>query len=856
MKKLAVVFLLLLWVLTLFAGTELIIHYHRYDGKYDGWNLWIWGEGVNGQAYDFTETDAFGKTARVTLDQCFDRTGIIVRLREWMDKDVAEDRFIDTRSGHAEIYILQGVKELFTSEPDISPRIFFTGAVSDRQIRAFMTNEFDTKQWEGKVSVTVNGEPRAVSDVEKVIPTDISKTNFIKITLAESLSVDDLARDVRLSVEGFSPERIVMMGVLDALVDEGEMGALYSKGQTTFRVWSPVSQAVSVRLYSKWDSATPDRVVAMEKNSVGTWSASISGDLNGWFYLYEYDNYGETRLGLDPYSKAASINGRKSAVVDLELTEPEGWGADGTVPFGAQEDAIIYEVHIADVTGLPNSGVAKKATYLGMVETGTRGPDGVRTGIDHMVELGVTHVHILPFFDFYTGEESNRDFEAMYNWGYDPYLFMCPEGRYASDPFTPETRVREVKEMVQGFHNNGLNVIMDVVFPHTYGVGELSPFDQAVPYYYYKISKSGAHINESGCGNTTASQRPMMRKFILDAVEYWVEAYHIDGFRFDQMGFMDIPTMMLVEERLRALNPYVLLYGEGWGDALAIDYWGWPEDDRKEGNSVTRLVKTAVAGTPFAAFNDDIRDAIRGSVFEPATRGFVLNALAKVKKIKSGAVGSIDFSKTEKGFADDPQQTINYAACHDNHTLWDKNTLAAKADSSYAWTEADLVRAQKLAGAVLMTAQGVAFLHGGQDFCRTKNFDENSYASPISVNGFDYARKAEYLDVFEYYKGLIALRKAFDAFRLRTDEEIRERVRLLTNKERMVVSYIIEAPASDGYREILVVFNGSPKAAEVELPEGRWMVLVDDRVAGAEVLYTLEGGLVSMPGTSAWVMAR
>lgn len=222
-------------------------------------------------------------------------------------------------------------------------------------------------------------------------------------------------------------------------------------------------------------------------------------------------------------------------------------------------------------------------------------------------------------------------------------------------------------------------------------------------------------------------------------------------------------------------------------------------------------MKTAVAGTPFAAFNDDIRDAIRGSVFEPATRGFVLNALAKVKKIKSGAVGSIDFSKTEKGFADDPQQTINYAACHDNHTLWDKNTLAAKADSSYAWTEADLVRAQKLAGAVLMTAQGVAFLHGGQDFCRTKNFDENSYASPISVNGFDYARKAEYLDVFEYYKGLIALRKAFDAFRLRTDEEIRERVRLLTNKERMVVSYIIEAPASDGYRGVPGRFQWQPE---------------------------------------------
>jgi len=855
-KKTVTIFGLLLCVLTLFAGTELIIHYHRYDGKYDGWNLWIWGDGVNGQAYDFTETDAFGKVARVTLDQSFDRTGIIVRLREWMDKDVAEDRFIDTRAGQAEVYILQGVKELFTLEPDISPRVFFTGAVSDRQIRAFMTNEFDTKLWQGKVALTVNGESRNVSAVEKVVPTDLSKTNFVKITLEEPLSVDDLARDVQLSVEGFSPARVVMMGVLDALVDEGEMGALYAKDQTTFRVWSPVSRSVSLHLFADDEAAVADRVETMKKDAVGTWSATVAGDLNGWFYWYEYDSYGERRIGVDPYSKSASKNGKKSAVVDLAGTDPEGWALDTTVPFGAQEDAILYEVHIADVTGLPNSGVARKATYLGMVETGTTGPDGVRTGIDHIAELGVTHVHILPFFDFYTGDEANRDFEAMYNWGYDPYLFMCPEGRYATDPFDPEARVKEAKAMVKGFHDSGLNVIMDVVFPHTYGVGELSPFDQAVPYYYYKISKSGAHVNESGCGNTIASQRPMMGKFILDAVQYWVKEYHIDGFRFDQMGFMDIPTMLLVEERLRALNPNILLYGEGWGDASAMDYWGWPEDDRKEGNSITRLVKTAVVGTPFAAFNDEIRDAIRGSVFESATRGFVLNALAKVKKIKSGVVGSIDFSKTEKGFTDDPQQTINYAACHDNHTLWDKNTLAAQADTGYSWTEADLVRAQKLAGAILMTAQGVVFLHGGQDFCRTKAFDGNSYASPISVNGFDYARKAQYIEVFEYYKGLIALRKAFSAFRLRTDDEIRKRVEILTNKNRMVVSFLIKAPESDGYGEIFVIFNGNPKPAEVEVPEGLWSILVDDRNAGTETLYTLEGGLLTMPGTTAWVLAR
>jgi pullulanase len=856
MRKWFLIFTMMVLVSVLFAGTELIIHYYRFDNRYEGWNLWIWGDGVNGQPYPFTEEDGFGMVARITLNQSFTRTGVIVRLGEWLDKDVAEDRFVDTANGFAEVYLLQNVKEIFTEEPDISPRIFFCGAVSNIEIRAYMTGAFDTKEWQRKVIVTVDGKEREVIEVSKVIPTDISITNFIKVKLKNPLSDEDIASDVRLSVEGFLPAPVVMMGILDSLIDNREMGVSYSADRTTFRVWSPVSRSVTLKLYEHWDDTESYSDIEMVKDPIGTWSTVVDGDQKGKFYLFEYENYGKKRIGVDPYSKAVAKNSVKSAIVDLRETNPLGWDSDISIGYGTQEDAIIYEIHIADVTGLENSNVKRKATYLGLIETGTKSPEGYRTGIDHIKELGVTHVHILPFFDFYTGDEAIRDFESMYNWGYDPYLFMTPEGRYASDPFTPETRIKEVKQMVKGFHDNGLNVVMDIVFPHTFGVGELSPFDQSVPFYFYKISKNGSYINESGCGNTIASHRPMMRKFILAALEYWVKEYHIDGFRFDQMGFMDITTMTLVEERLKVLNPNILLYGEGWGDAVALDYWGKPENNRQEGNTVRRLVKTAVAGTTYAAFNDEIRDAVRGSVFEPATKGYVMGSLAKVKKLKSGVVGSIDFSKTEKGFADDPQQTINYAACHDNHTLWDKNALAAESDGSFEWNEEYLIRAQKLAGAIILTAQGIPFLHGGQEFCRTKYSDGNSYASPISINGFDYARKAQFIEVFAYYKGLIALRKAHPSFRLKTADEIRDHLVILSNNDRMVVSCLINALETDSCNQILVLLNGNTKDTDAEIPDGPWGVVADSRVAGTDVLYMVEGGTIKIPGTSAFIMVR
>jgi len=504
---------------------------------------------------------------------------------------------------------------------------------------------------------------------------------------------------------------------------------------------------------------------------------------------------------------------------------------------GAYEDAIIYEIHIADMTGLDNSNVKNKATYLGLTEKGTKGPNGVTTALDNLVELGITHVHILPMFDFWTGDEADRDFEKSYNWGYDPYLFTVPEGRYSTNPYDPSVRINEVKQMVKALHDNGIRVVLDMVFPHTWGVGPMSPFDQAVPYYFYRLDKTGAYVNESGIGNTTASERPMFRKYIIDTLKFWVNEYHVDGFRFDQMGLIDRETMIAVEKELHSIDPTIIIYGEPWGGM----------------GTTVRFGKSDVGGTKVAAFNDEFRDALRGSVFDATVKGFLMGALSKETLVKRGVAGSIEYDDIIKSFAKDPEETINYVECHDNHTLWDKNYLAAQADAKTNWTVDMLKDAQKLAGAIILTSQGVPFLHAGQDFARTKNGDGNSYNAPISVNGLDYERKAEFIDVFNYYKGLIQLRKEHVAFRQRTAADIKSKITFLPSPRKGVIFTINDA--NDPWKEIVVIYNGETKEQQFSLPDGTWNVVVDQANAGTTSLYQVSGK-INVKATSAMVMYR
>ncbi|MGC8954999.1 MAG: type I pullulanase [Fervidobacterium sp.] len=837
LRKISVLSILLIFVFS-FAGTELIIHYHRWDGNYDGWNLWIWWVepiSKDGAAYQFTERDDYGVVARVKFDETLTKVGIIVRLNEWQQKDVAMDRFITIKDGKAEVWLLEGIEQIYTSKPDTSPRVLFAQARSQDTIEAYLTGQVDTTKVSAKV--TVDGIEKKVAKVEKANPTDISKTNHVKILLAEPIKLDEVNKDVQVEVEGYKPARVIMMEILDKIYYDGPLGFQYTPQRTTIRVWSPVSKTVDLLLYKNWDDKEPTKMVPMNYIGNGVWEVFLEGDWEGWFYKFRYFSYGEYREGVDYFSKAVTKNSIKSAIIDLSKTNPSGWDKDVRPAMKALEDAIIYEIHIADMTGLDNSGVKNKATYVGLTEKGTRGPNGVTTGLDHLVELGVTHVHILPMFDFYTGDEIDKDFEKSYNWGYDPYLFTVPEGRYSTNPIDPYVRIREVKQMVKALHENGIRVVLDVVFPHTFGIGVLSPFDIAVPYYFYRIDKTGAYLNESGCGNVMATERPMLRKYVIDTLKWWVLEYHVDGFRFDQMGLMDKQTMIEAEKQLHAIDPTIILYGEPWGG------WGAP----------VRFGKSDVGGTHIAAFNDEFRDALRGSVFNATVKGFLMGALAKETAVKRGVVGSIEYDDVIKSFTKDPEETINYVACHDNHTLWDKNYLAAQADTNVKWTTEMLKDAQKLAGAILLTSQGIPFIHAGQDFARTKQGNENSYNAPISINGLDYARKSEFIDVFNYYKGLIEIRKSHIAFRQRTAEDIRKKLTFLPSTRKMVAFMIKDE--NDPWKEIVVIYNGDTKDQEYTLPEGIWNVVVDKQNAGTNVLYQV-GGKITVKSTSAMVMYR
>ncbi len=840
-KKFLFLFLLS-FCAVIFASTTIVVHYHRYDGKYEGWNLWIWPVkpvSFEGKAYQFTEVDDFGVKATVEIPLDLTEVGIIVRLREWEEKDVAKDRFIEIKDGKAEVYILQNDEQIYTSKPDTSPRVFFAKLVDFSTIEAYTTNAIDLKTYIEKVKVTVDDQYVAVSKLEKADPTDITRTNYFKVKLSDPLREEDLSKDIFLQIDGFSKSRVFAVEVLDHLYYDGPLGAIYTPFYTEFYVWSPVSRSVELLLYRTAEQDQPEIVFKMDRQKKGVWYAKIDGNLDGWFYKYRYESYGSKKEGVDPYARALSLQGKLGAIVDMKKTNPSEWEKDHYVELDSYVDAIIYEIHVADMTGSPTSGVKNKCSYLGLVEENTHGPGGVTTGFEHIKELGVTHVHILPIYDFYTGDELKKDFEHQYNWGYDPYHYMVPEGCYSSNPSDPRARIYEVKKMVQAFHKNGIGVILDMVFPHTYGVGELSVFDQAVPYYYYRIGKMGQYLNESGCGNTTNSERLMMRRYILDAVVYWSEEYHVDGFRFDQMGLIDRETMVLVEKTLRQINPSVIIYGEPWG--------GWGVQPR--------FGKSQLLDLRIAVFNDGIRDGIRGSVFDPKAKGFVMGSIGREVRIKRGVVGSINYdNKLIVDFASSPEQTINYAACHDNHTLWDKNVLAAKSDKR-DWSEEELKSAQKLAAAILLTSQGVPFFHAGQDFCRTKQFNENSYNAPISVNALDYERKAQFIDVFEYHKGLINLRKQHPAFRMRTADDIKKHIQFVDTPKKMVAFMITDHANNDPWKEILVIYNGDINEQSISLPDGEWNVVVDKENAGLETLYTVSGN-IKIPALSAMVMYR
>ena len=621
-----------------------------------------------------------------------------------------------------------------------------------------------------------------------------------------------------------------------------DLGAVWSRERTCFRVWAPTAQSVRVMLYPSGDPRDRELLefLEMRPDTEGTWVAEKQGDLHGIYYTYQVCIDGKETEACDPYARAVGVNGHRAMVIDLRSTDPAGWETDADPNAGLHPaDAVIYELHVRDLSTDDSSGIRAKGTYLGLSETGTTTKEGIPTGLDHIKSLGITHLQLLPIYDFGYVDEAKSG-RPSYNWGYDPVNYNVPEGSYSSDPFHGEVRVAEVKKMVKALHDHGISVIMDVVYNHVYQAENFC-FNRIVPGYFSRSDASGTLSNGSCCGNDTASERSMVRKYIIDSVKYWADEYHIDGFRFDLVGLIDTVTINSIMHEVHKDHPNALFYGEGWS-----------MDTRVTKRGVLLTTKENADAVPgFAFFNDTIRDLLKGSVFDNTAPGFI-----------SGQPDfNSDLLKCYMGlphWASGPVQSINYVSCHDNHTLMDRITLSTP-DAS----QADRIRMNNLAAAFYLTAQGIPFIHAGEDFLRSKplpdgRLDHNSYHSPDSVNSIKWSdlEKPEYRAVTDYYRGLIAFRKAHAVLRLSKARDVLQTAASVATGNRRSAAFSIKGQYI-GMKEpeVFAIFNADTAPLPIPLPRGKWNVFVNDSHAGTQILDTLEG-MIKVAPISALILVK
>lgn len=964
------------------AGTTLIIHYGgRADNNYDGWNLWVWEDGKDGQSINFKAEDDFGKIAVYQTSTQPEKVGFIVRLNDWEDKDISDDRMIKMNTDVTEIWVTSGQAEFVYEAPEGCTSYDFEGMEKARlelydkadslkvNVHYYNYDEsYDTTEalaWkskatpgtyplsgtdeygavyhvglagedkEGELGFTIynEGNPDSTNDrtvdlskasgnvldvytvegkndvwysaeeVDKtpaILTAEFSQGTTKQIDVTLSQTIDTAAEDtytkfkvtdetgasykvhhiwneepgVLKSTKVVLDEPVSLnhtytityedwhacdVGITGAFSSESfeeeytysgdDLGAIYTKEKTNFRVWAPTASKVELNLYEAGSGDCLIETVPMTADEKGTWVYEKTGDINGVYYTYSVTVGGETNEAVDPYAKAAGVNGKRGMVIDLASTDPEGFENDKKPEFVNMTDAVIYELHVRDLSADASSAITNTGKFLGLTETGTKNSDGLSTGLDHMKDLGITHVHLLPSFDYASVDESNS--ESQFNWGYDPQNFNIPEGSYSTDASDGFVRVNEYKEMVQTLHENGIRVIMDVVYNHTFSSAD-SNFQKVVPNYYYRMN-GDSFSNASGCGNETASERAMVRKYIVDSVVYWATEYHVDGFRFDLMGIHDNETMNAIREALDEIDPSIITYGEGWtsGDSTL--------------DSTQRALKANTSKlNAIAAFSDDIRDALKGNVFDALDKGFVSGKEGMENDIMYSVVGcteneQVDYDAYEKSngaWSPNPAQTINYVSCHDNYTLWDKLATSNPDDSVE-----DRIKMNNLASAIVFTSQGIPFIQAGEEMLRSKPLEDgtlssNSYNLSDEVNSLKWNDLTKYQDVYNYYKGLIAFRKAHGALRMTTTEEVQNNLTFIDGLDANVVAYTIDnSPNGETAESLFVVYNANKENVTVTLPEGNWDVYVNGEKAGTEVLDTVSGK-VEVSGISAMVLTK
>lgn len=833
-------------VVTVAAAEELTLklHYHREDGNYDGWDVWLWEEGGDGAAYAFEEEDGEMVATKVITPGA-SSVGFIVRTVDWT-KDIDADQFIDISemvSGTVHIYVESGV-EGYAKE-------YGEDAVTGTKLSKAKYND-ETQTVTVRLTGEVEGDPAGAFSITgkegNVAITEVTEGERFEYVISVGSPLD-LTGEYNITFDG-NEYPIVLPNIYSTEAFENEytytgtdLGATWSSEKTQFRVWAPTAEAVKVNLYESGTEGTDDLIeqLSMQPDVNGTWVAEKEGDLNGTYYTYAVTVGGTETEACDPYARTTGVNGKRAMVIDLASTDPEGWENDKNPHAGENyPDAIIYELHVRDLSSDESSGITNTGKFLGIIETGTTTESGIPTGLDHIKDLGITHLHLLPSYDYGSVDESKLD-EAQFNWGYDPVNYNVPEGSYSTDPYNGEVRVKEMKQMVQGLHENGISVVMDVVYNHVYNASEFC-FNQIVPGYFSRIDEEGNYSNGSGCGNDTASEREMVRKYIVESVKYWAEEYHIDGFRFDLVGLLDTQTVNEIVEEVHKDYPDVIFYGEGWTMDTTLT---------KEGYAMATQINSAE--TPeFAYFNDTLRDALKGSVFETSETGYVSGAEGLEETIVQNFFGAADWCSS-------PSQTVNYASCHDNLTLMDRI-----ARSTINESRMDRVRMNNLSAAIYMTSQGIPFMQAGEEMLRTKmkssgEYDENSYSSPDSVNSlkWDTLSEEEYLNTYDYYKGLIAFRKAHPALRMTTAEDVEANITAVEGLDANVTAFEIKGGANgDSAEGMFMIFNPNDEETQVILPDGVWDVYINGEKAGTEILETITDNTATVAPISAMVLVK
>ena len=638
-----------------------------------------------------------------------------------------------------------------------------------------------------------------------------------------------------MNIKGFIMAALFVcaQGLEASAQDMNEM--TYSPNETVFKLHAPANaKRVLVKIYADGLDGKPLKTLKMKFNGNNQWTATAKGDFKGSFYTFDIPafNRGETP-GI--FAKAVGVNGRRGAIINLEETNPKGWEADKRPPLASPADLVIYELHHRDFSIHPSSGIKHKGKFLALTE---------EKAISHLRQLGINAVHILPSFDFASVDETRLD-KPQYNWGYDPLNYNVPEGSYSTDPYRPEVRIREFKQMVQALHKAGIRVILDVVYNHTYDLSG-SAFQRTWPDYFYRKRADGTYSDGSGCGNETASEQPLMRQFMIESMKHWAKEYHIDGFRVDLMGVHDIETMNLIQAEMQKIDPSIYIYGEGWSAGTCA----YPQE---------KLAMKANTGLlhGIGAFSDEMRDALRGPFSDDHKPAFLAALDGNEESLKFGIVGAIahpqvDMSQvnySKKPWANQPTQMISYVSCHDDMCLTDRIR-----NSIPGITTAELIKLDLLAQTFVFTSQGVPFMLCGEEMLRDKKGVHNSYCSPDSINELNWTNLERYPQVFAYYKGLIALRKAHPAFRLGNAELVRKHLEFIKSPANVVAYRLKDHAGGDAAKDIVVLLNANREAQVVDVPQGEYRAVVCDGVVNGDGLCTMKGGKVTVDAQSALIL--